>query len=202
MLELEISDKSIKRTMRWMDDVGKKQIPFALAVALTKTAKDVQKDELKHLHREFTIRNKWPERGPLAVKITPATKKRMFATVFTKADFMPLHETGGTKIPEGNHLAIPTSNVKRGKTGKITKGQRPRNLKKSFVLETKGGQLGIWQRKGRGKRSEIKPMYWLEPRANIKKSWDWFRTGFKTINRTFNDNFSKSLDKALRTSRK
>ena len=201
MIDFEIDTKSIKKTARWLDDVGKKQLPFAIALALTKTAKDVQTAELKHLHSRFTIRNRWPERGPYAVKITPATKKRMFSTVFTKADWMPLHETGGTKTPEGNHLAIPTSNVKRGKAGKVSKGQRPRNLKRSFVLETKSGQLGIWQRKGKGKRSEIKPMYWLEPRAKIDKAWEWFKVGSKTINKTFGDNFSKALDKALRSAR-
>ena len=202
MLSLEIDDKSIKRTMRWLDAVGKKQLPFATALALTKTAKDVQKAELKHLHNRFTIRNKWPERGPYAVKITPATKKKLFATIFTRADWMPIHETGGVKTPDGKHLAIPTSNIRRGKTGKITKGQRPRNLKKSFVLETKGGQLGIWQRKGKGKRSEIKPMYWLEPQAKIKEWWEWFRVGKTTVNKTFNRNFSESLTKALRTARR
>lgn len=201
MLDIEIDDKSIKRTARWLDSVGKKQLPFATALALTQTAKDVQKAELKHLHTRFTIRNKWPERGPYAIKVQSATKKRLFSKVFTNADWMPVHEFGGIKTPEGNNLAIPTSNVKRGKTGKITKGQRPQNLKRSFILTQSNGQKGIWKRTGRGKRSEIKPMYWLEPRAKIKEWWDWFRVGFTTVNRTFNKNFSRALDRAIRTAK-
>lgn len=202
MLQLKIDDRSIKKTARWLDSVGKKQLPFATALALTTTAKDVQRGEVKELHDKFTIRNKWPTRGPYAIKVLPAKKKKLTSIIYTNADWMPLHEFGGDKIPRGNHIAVPTSNVKRTKSGKISKANRPANLKRSFVLKQDNGQLGIWQRKGKGKRSEIRPMYWLENRARIKAVWDWFRTGKKIIDRRFSRNFMLAFNKAMKTAKK
>src|SRR5260370_40269244 len=68
----------VKRFTRDMDEAANRQIPFALARALTRTAQDAQSDVRSDLPRRFTIRNTWVSRS---IRITPATKAKPEAIV-------------------------------------------------------------------------------------------------------------------------
>lgn len=56
----------------------------------------------KTIKSEFTTRGRWMEpSSPFGIRITPAKRdaKEIEATVQTAADWLLLHETGGTKKP-------------------------------------------------------------------------------------------------------
>lgn len=178
-----------------------KQIPFATAVALTNTAKDAQSSVLGELSDAFTLRGVWYKpRNKFGIKIKPAKKTDLQAEIGTDADWLELHESGGIKRPRGRHIAIPTNNIRRLKSGKISKVNRPRNLKRSFILNTKNGRV-LFQRKFKGKRSHIVPLYNLEKRATIRKRSTVIEPSLRTIKFRLQSNFNRSLNRALKTAK-
>jgi hypothetical protein len=141
-----------------------RNIQFGTAVGLTKTAKDGQAAALGALKGTFTLRNRWAEIGPYAIKIKAATRDDLQAVVGTAADWLQIHEDGGIKHAKGGRLAIPTENVRRNKRLIIPRNQRPKGLAgKAFVLMTKKGPV-LAQRISRGKRKGSDRS--LRPRAN------------------------------------
>ncbi|HEV2707060.1 MAG TPA: phage tail protein [Pyrinomonadaceae bacterium] len=180
-----------------------RQITFAAARALTATAKEAQQASINAIEQTFTTRGPWYLPGnKLGVRITPATKQNLEAAVHTDADFLKLHETSGTKTPKGSHLAIPTRNVRHTPRQTIQRPQRPKNLKRTFVVKTKKGTRIIFQRAGKGKRSDdMRAMYILEPRARIRKESTVIGPTVKVVERRFGQNFQKAFGEALATAK-
>lgn len=184
-------------------DEMNKQIRFATAVALTKTAKQAQTAAITSLKNNFTIRNNWIEPGnKLGIRITPARKDNLTAEVKTAADFLKKFETGEDKLPRGKRLAIPTANVRRNKKDIIPRGLRPSALrdKRTFVLETKSGPV-LFQRKFKGKRSQIVALYNLESKARIKKRPSFYAPVDNAVRANFNSNFNEAVANAFKTAR-
>lgn len=69
---------NVKDVSRWLDDAQKKQLPFATALAMTKTAKEVKVEEITTMKRVFNSPTPYALNA-LAVK--PATKRDLIASV-------------------------------------------------------------------------------------------------------------------------
>ncbi|MCW5737350.1 MAG: hypothetical protein KIS73_24705 [Enhydrobacter sp.] len=176
-----------------------RQVPFATARALTLTVRDAQTDIRAELPKRFTIRNSWVSKG---IRIDPATKTKLEAAVGTLEPFMRLQETGGAgHARDASRKAVPKG-AKRGKSGIIPKGQRPRallNKPKHFLAKTRFG-AAVMKRKGKA-RYPIEPLFWLKRTVPIKP-----RFGFKgqvetTTGRRFAANWATSMDAAAASSR-
>lgn len=123
-------------------DVGRfyaRQVPFAAAVAMTRTAKIVEKANRGEMKRVF----KNPTRYTLnAQYVKPATKRDLSASVWLKGSnrkrdrhYLEPHVTGGSREPTGferalqrigllapGWFAIPGKYMSRGSRGNITRG--------------------------------------------------------------------------------
>lgn len=178
-----------------------KQLRFGAARGITWTVKEIQASIQKAYHANFTIRNKFLEVGPLAIKVTTANMATLTGSVHTAADFLPRHETGGIKTGRGGHrIAVPTDNVRRTKRQIIQKGDRPKGLrpKGSFVIKTRRGEaLAI--RRGRGKKKPLTILYYLKGSVRIKKQATFFPVAEKVARRRLNLNVAKSSTMALQT---
>jgi hypothetical protein len=184
---------------RFISDLHRKQIPFATAKALTDTAKDARAAIVEHLQGEFTLRTAWWKQGnKYGINVKAAKKNDLAAEVFTRAQWMELHETGGVKIPRRRNLAIPSTFVKRSKKDLITKANRPRALKNSFVRRSKTGQETIFQRIN---KKQIRPMYFLEKQAQIQPAFRFYHTASRVVNERWAQNFEKAIEFAIRTAR-
>jgi hypothetical protein len=180
-----------------------KQVTFATAQALTQTAKDAQAAVIKSVESTFTVRNNWTKpSNKFGIKIIPATKDKLQSGVATDADWLILHETSGTKTPEGKSIAIPTENVRRTKRQLIQKSQRPGALrgKRDVVLRTKAG-LVLYQRRGRKGATRLVALYRLEPRARIKQQSTVVAPTEKTVQAKLSNNFYQALQNAIATAR-
>lgn len=191
-----------------------RELPFSMSKALTKTAQDVQEKVIRDLPEKFTLRRNWYEKGMrYGFKIRMANKTTLSSEVFTAAPWMRLHETGGIKTAPGKRLAVPFEEkqgsrpgvvfgVKRSKKDLIPKSQTPSGLGgKAFKIKgSKGDLLAI--RTGRGKRSVLRIMYGLEPKANIKKRLQFAETAQQVVAQVWRKNFEEAIDYALRTARK
>ncbi len=192
--------------IRSVKGIADSQLPFAIALALTKTAEDVRNEIVTGLPGKFTLRNTWwRARTRYGFNVGVAKKHDHRAWVFTRAPWMGLQETGGIKTPRGKMIAIPTSNVRRTKTQMITRGQRPGALlrkgkRKGFFAETKSGQLAIFQRTGRH-RYPIRAMYQLRPTAKISERLRMVRTAQETVPKVWEKNFTDAFNEAIRTAK-
>ncbi len=200
-MDFRMRIEGLDKVLKNLNDIGKRQVPFAAAKALTVTAKDAQAEVLESLPKQFTLRTAWYKpSSPLGFKITPATKTKLQSEIYTRAPFMSLQETGGIKTPKGDMIAVPTSNVRRSKKDRILKNQRPSYLlhqakRRGFIMKQ-----GIWQRTGRG-RGTLKLMYALIPKARINPRLHFYQTCGRIVSKRFKENFNKAFADAMRTAK-
>jgi hypothetical protein len=173
-----------------------RQINYAAAVSLTRTAKEGQSASLRAIRATFTTRNDWylPS-NRFGVKVKPATKDNLESEVSTLAYWLALHETGGIKKPRGKYLAIPTAAARRSNNQAVSRSRRPRNLRRTFVADTRTGPV-LFERQSRGRAQAL---YNLEPRARIRKQSVVIEPVLKVVSRRFEINFDHALDEALET---
>jgi len=189
----------LEDTIRYLEALRKDQVPYATARALTSVANEARKSVVDRLGNKYKLRGVWWKAGQrFGVNVVTAKKKDtpIVSSVFSRADWLSLHETGGIKKASGGRIAIPTHNVKRSAAGKITKANRPRNLKNKWESETSGGPA-IFQLKG----GELKPMYWLEDSAKIEKGLEFRNTAQDLFKKRFKTIFNLELNKTIATAR-
>lgn len=187
----------LQPVLRFIDKAVSDQVPFASAMALTQTVRDIQTVErTEELPRRFTLRNRWVQQG---IVITPATKRSLVAAVGSRDHFMALHATGGTKRPQrSKNISVPAG-VKRNKRDLITRANRPRQLldrRRVFVNRIKGGTLAILQRLTR-KRYPLRVLYVLSPFAKVSKRWGLDDTAKKIAQTRWAQNFVGSMIRAM-----
>ena len=177
-----------------------KQLPFAIARALTVTARDVQDEVRNNLTQRFTLRNNWVRQG---IQIQRATKQNLESIVFSRDAFMGLQELGGAKSPLGNYLAVPTSLVRRTPKDMIRKADRPKSLgDKVEMIEFRGRKWLALKRSRKGRnKTELRLMYLLVPRADIEPRLKLRDDGLRVSQAVFERRLKESLELALRTAR-
>lgn len=182
----------VERLTRNLDDAAKRQLPFALARALTWTAKDAQSDVREDLPKKFTLRNAWVKNG---IRITPATKASPEAVVGSLEPFMQRQETGGPKGSRGGHrIAVPPTKP----TKLIPKGQRPKALRSKprvFTINTAKGARIV--RRTTRKRYPLQVLYWLRRGVQVKPVFGFAGTTGATVAQRFGPNFVESLSQAM-----
>lgn len=180
-----------------------KQVRYATAVALTKSAETAQGTILFRTRDVFTIRKTWINPGyKYGINRKMARAGDLSAEVYTRAPWMLRHEEGGLKLPKGEHLAVPQEGVRRTKKDLIPAGQKPKALKRSFIIwKTKSGPM-LFQRVGRGKASRIKPMYAFEKSVHIEARWEFVKTGIAAVKKVYGRIFAAALKDALETAKK
>jgi hypothetical protein len=211
MMELNVKSNA-KAFIRQLSDVERKQVPFALARALTWTVQECQKAEQDRIPKTFNVTKKWwMKRQPTGIKIHPAKKGGpLAAEVFTKAYFAWLQEEGGQKIPyKGKGLLIPSTNVpkygrKAGGAKRVLAGKRVlrRGGKSSgsVIFTMQSGKRGAFRRKGK-RKYPIELLYTYKSIATIAARFGFRDLAYKVAVNVFEKKFSQSLAQALRTAR-
>lgn len=178
------------------------QIPFATALALTKTAQDAQLEVRRGLKSHFTIRNNFVEKGIL---FSAAKKDTMTAAVFSRDDFMVLQEKGGTKTPRGRSISVPMDS----KSGIVKRGKRPRDLQGSAgVFRARiGGVDGLWQRLQRRSRAKkaaghfLKLLFVFKPSVPVRARFQFAATVTKVVRDRIGRQVALAVEVAMRTAR-
>ena len=195
-----MTEPQVSQTINEMAFNVAKQFTFALASALTATAKRAQTNTIGDIRNTFTVRNTWVNPGnAMGIKVLPASKMDLSTAVVTRADWLIPHEEGATKKPQGNYLAVPTRFVRRTKRDIIRKTQRPRNLKegKTVVLPLRNGGRMIFER--RNKR--LVPLYRLIRQAQIDEAPTLTEQTLKTFEKEFEPLLYQKLRMALATAK-
>lgn len=179
-----------------------KQFKFGTARGLTQTAKGGQGASQTAIKGGFTVRsNWWQQQNKYGVRVKPATKASLSATIETAADWLEKHEEGGTKTPtRGKAIAVPTANVRRNKRQIITRANRPRNIKGAFVINTRRGPV-IFRRAGRGKNRALQALFGLESSAKIRRVSTFYDPITEHVEANVEKNVAASVEDALKSAK-
>lgn len=198
-------EHNLREFLRGLNDVEQQQVPFAGALALTRTAAAIQGRVRGELPKRFILRNSWVSKG---IRTTKATKRHLEATVYSRDEFMLQHERGGTKTPRsGAHLTIPRG-IRSGDREIVRRNKRPNALrgKPDVFKATIRGRLGLWQRVGPKKRGKyrrgIKLLYVFKPAVPLRPRFGFVATGEVVAARQWPTQFRDAFEYAMRTARR
>ena len=175
---------------------NERQALFAIALALTRTAQDVQKEVRAQLPTRFTLRNGWTARN---IRIEPASKSSLEATI-SAPNYMRKQETGEREIARKRYLAAPGPAVGNRIAPPSMRPAQVMRSKRTFVLETKSGKVGIAQRNGR-KRLPLRILWWLTPMQDYQERFEFGDTGRDVVEKRFAIRFDEAFRNALSTAR-
>jgi len=172
-------------------------MPFAIAMALTHTAKDAQKRLIADLPAHFTIRDKWVSRG---IRIVPARKNDPVAEVGSKDAFMARQAIGGVKEGKDGMVAIPIA-ARANPRRKTRPSKWPKALlrKDRHFIGSAAGKLGVWKK---SKRGRLKLMWLLREKVNIPARWPFLDTVSDVVRKEWHRNAWKALERAVKTAKR
>ncbi len=129
-----------------LNDFGRKQLPFAAAQALTRTAQIGRDEVVRGMPAAFDRPTPFTTRG---ITIISARKTRLEARVLVKdvqAEYLRLQEAGGMRQPKKRAIITPRA-VKLNQYGNIPqRGLARLKAKKTTFVGTVQGVGGFWER--------------------------------------------------------
>jgi hypothetical protein len=211
----------LQQLMGTLSDLGKKQMPFAVARAMTMTVKQAAAAETAHILAVFDKPTPFTQR---AVGFTGATKNNLSAKVFIKdaqAKYLEPESEGGARgfksfeekfATEGQTLVLlPGRGIELNQYGNVTKAKIKRiardlntsgTNKRFFSGAPKGQHLpaGIYARTNNNK--QITPLMVFASAAVYQKRFMFSEVGKDTITAQFEGNMVASWDLAVSTARR
>lgn len=190
---------NIKEWTAGMNDIQRRQVPYALSRALNDTAVSVQGAEVENVQKVFRNKKNWWNKGNrrTGIRVNFSGKKRLEAEVYTNAPFAQLQEEGGIKTPRKRYLAIPNPQSPKylQKAGGVKKAlAQP----KTFIGSYGGGDnAAVYQRKASG----LKVLFVMAPQANVRPVMNYMDTAMTRAKRDFKDNFAARFRQAMATAR-
>lgn len=228
MLAMDVGD-NLGSVIGNLTEIEEKHVPFALSLALNRTAKDVQVEVVSGLASQFTLRRNWTAKG---IRLTPATKGSLVARIYTKDWYMRDQEEGGDRRPRnGNDIWVPTLAVRDGGvlSGLVRRNMRPRALRKAadeaaaklgatgkrhyrqpgeayakptpFIAVMKNGKRGLFIRQDSSRRLPLTLLYTLAPDVKIAPRWHFQATGNRISAKRLRQQFIDALSHALDTAK-
>ncbi len=200
MVELAV-DFNLAEYQRNVSDFVERQIPFATALALTRTAQDAQKALKEHLPHEFQIRSKWVQGG---IRIRRANKRNLEAQVGSRDKFMALQAEGGEKRGKGaKDVAVPMGARKKPHM-KTTRAKWPGRLlqkNRHFIATMESGKAGIFRRRTK-KRFPIELMYSFERAVKVLPRYRQHIIVEAIVGKRWAPNAVAALERAVKTARR
>lgn len=195
---------------RHLSDVGRKQVPFAAALAINDTAKDVKDAEETELDKKIDRPTPFTKRF---IYLRRASKTRLTAWVGIKdrqAGYLFRQIAGGTRFPNGSALLIPVGQ-RVNQYGNLPRSTVARLMKRPDVFvassrdpRTKHLRPGIYQRPSKRLRrvnAAPKLLIAFEDRAEYRPRIRFDHVAERRAGAVFERHFMRRLAQAIRTAR-
>lgn len=181
-----------------LDDLARKQVPFAAARGLTEVAFRAKSDV------DALVKEKFDRPTPFtqhAAGFAPARKESLRAKVFIKdaqAEYLALQETGGIRTPAKTALTIP-ARIALNAYGNMPKGALKRlKGQRNVFIGNVNGIGGVWQRLP---GDQLKLLIEFKPSAKYKPQFGYHQTVQARVTRDLPLVLRLALVQALRTAR-
>lgn len=211
--KMKISVKAdIKQVTKYLNNIQKKQIPYATSQALNDTAFHARQEVMDDLEKHLDRPTPWTKRG---VRYGRSTKRKLVATVFflnDRWDYIKYQVKGGSRTPERKAIPVPVGQ-RLNQYGNMTKGTITRLLSKPNVFSGEvNGVAGIWERghysrtgkwstRGKSRSTSIRLLVAWVPVAEYQKRFPYHTIVEKSVRKTFIRNFNRRMAAALRTAK-
>lgn len=181
------------KTVGYIKDFSKKQLPFAAAGALNDLAFKAREAVIKAMPSIFILRTPFLTKG---IVVNKATKKDLKAEVMSRDSLLYKQEYGGELKASEHRIAIPRQ-VRTNIRQKVPRSKFP-----GPMLQKKGVFEGKWSifQVMRGQATKI--LYALVDRVRIKPRFGMGDIVKKTIKAEAPGAFIKSIDHAERTAKR
>jgi hypothetical protein len=187
-------DNDIKRLIKTVDNIHRKQLPFAVSLALNEAAKDVKKGVERQLRADIDRPTPFTQKAFLIVR---ATKTNPTASVVIKdiqAKYLRYQIEGGKrKAKSSGPILIPRKgnqnkygNLARGKLAKL-KGQGKLVISNGLAFQKF--------------KNKVTPIAYFADSAEYKKRFKFYERGIETANKVIVRHLRDSITKAIRTSK-
>lgn len=210
--------QGLSQLMARLDDAGKRQMPFAVAKALTQTARQTAAAETAHIKAIFDRPTPFTQR---AVGVTTATKATLSTRIFVKdiqAKYLMEEATGGRRAFKtfeekfadsgAPQIALPGAGMQLNQYGNMSKSKIMRIAKdlntnassKRFFKGTPKGQklpAGIYARTNDNRH--ITPLIRFATDAVYKKRFEFSAIAMETITANLEANLINAWEAALRS---
>ncbi|RFA24356.1 hypothetical protein CAI21_22030 [Alkalilimnicola ehrlichii] len=199
-----------REILRNLDNVQRQQLPFATAMALTRTAMGGRESVMASMPDQLDRPTPFTKRG---IAYRRATKRNLQAAIFvrpTQEQYLRYQVDGGTRRPSGQAIPVPTSNMRKNAYGNMPKGKVKRllsNRQKYFSGTPRGGQggAGIWERVGtrsrRGGQRIRMLVSWESQARYADRPFKFYETAYAAVRRNYARNLRDAVERALRTAR-
>ncbi|WP_119154159.1 hypothetical protein [Caldimonas tepidiphila] len=224
-MKLDITT-NVADVVKHLDDVARRQIPFAAARALTTIAREVREDVQAEMVSVFDRPTPFTQRG---LFVTPANKRELVATVGVmdrQAQYLRWQVEGGDRNPTNRATVLP-SLINRNEFGNVNR----RDLKKLIELAKAGKRVshrgkvgqrtgvssradlfygdppdgrpaGLYKRVRTGARDQLIPLViFREQAVKYRKRLDFYGVAVATVNRVGRQRFEEALAQAIATAR-
>jgi len=206
---------NIRAATKGLRRAQRKQVPYAVKIAINKTAKDVVGEVQRQMPMKLDRPTPFTKNGIAVQKGDWATKRRLGARVSIRpvqAAYLGLQVHGGTRRPKARAIPVPVGS-KLNKFGNIPRGEIKKLLAKPNTFSgTIKGVAGIWERghyskkgnwvtKGKSRASNIRLLVAWEPRAQYRPRFPFYKIARGKARAVFPRNMNKALAHALKTAK-
>ena len=192
MIEIKVDTSGIDRMIQQLRAQAR-QVPFAIAKALTLTARDARQDVMDKLPAIIDRPTPFTLRG---IGYKPANKTNLTAEVFIRdvqATYLAKLIKGGTEMPKKRALVEPAT-IRLNQYGNLPRGalDRLRGRKDTFSANI-NGIGGIWKRHGGGVKLLVK----FEQQREVKKQFDFAAIVRASVAKRWPSHFERTLRDAM-----
>ena len=193
-------DVDLRGWSAWTSAMVNRELPWATAIALTRTAQDARKQLAEDLPSQFTIRTPYVARRLRYVKATPSNR---VAYVGHLDEFMRLQAEGGSRpAAASGFVAVPTAALRGSDNrGTTKKSAFPGALVRrgAFTAPTASGSIALYRRTSTG---ELERLYTLARSAEVRKAWPFAATVSRVAGERFPVRFREAMVKGLARARR
>jgi len=194
---------NVDEVARGLNDVARRQMPYAVSVAINDVLKDIKRNSEKRLKRQLDRPTPFTMK---AFGIRYANKRTLTGKIFVKdiqAKYLKWAEDGGSRKPKGRAIAVPVKQ-RLNKYGNMPKGALKRAIAKPTVFTgTPKGRPdapGVYQRMGKG-GGKLKLLASFEPIAKYKPRLGFKRGARRTAEARLPGALYRALTKAIANAR-
>lgn len=205
----------VSQLSKGLNEVARKQLPFAMSLALTATAGELG------LHWQDEIESELDNPTPFTVKspaVRPARKSNLTATVYIRdvaAQYLAPFLDGGPHFLGGKRGLLTPKNVAVNQYGNLTRNKLATLKGKSGVyvgkVRLKNGEMisGVWQRPSaaavrrasKDKPAGIKLLIRFSDPLPVKQHLRFYERAAQMVPKAFANYFAEALDHALATAK-